>query len=102
MQELIKSQLLELKQVCERHHVSSIFLFGSATNGAFKEDSDLDFLVEFTDKVEILDYADNFFSLIESLEKLYNRKIDLLTSSSLKNPILKQEIENTKIMLYAA
>lgn len=102
MVELIKNHLVELKQICDKHHVAEIFLFGSATNSSFNEESDLDFLVQFNDKINLLDYADNFFSLIESLEKLFNRKVDLLTSTSLKNPILKKEIDNTKIMLYAA
>ncbi len=79
-----------------------MYLFGSAAKGNFTKDSDLDFLVQFSDKVGVLDYADNFFSLVEALEALFERRVDLLTISSLKNPILKEEIEKTKVMLYAA
>ncbi|MBI3510346.1 MAG: nucleotidyltransferase domain-containing protein [Bacteroidetes bacterium] len=99
---MINSNVNELRKICVNHNVSSLCLFGSAAKGNFKSDSDLDFLVRFNDKINLLDYADNFFSMIEELEKLFNRKVDLLTVSSLKNPILKKEIENTQIALYAA
>lgn len=66
------------------------------------KDSDLDFLVEFSKDLDVLDYADNYFDFVEALEKLTGRKIDLLSVNALKNPVLKQEIYNTKIDLYAA
>ena len=102
MIDLINNNANELRNICVKHNVSSLYLFGSAAKGNFKSESDLDFLVQFNDKINLLDYADNFFSMMEELEKLYGRKIDLLTVTSLKNPILKKEIGNTQIELYAA
>lgn len=99
---LVEKHIGELRNVCRKHQVSQMYLFGSAAKGNFTKDSDLDFLVQFSDKVGVLDYADNFFSLVEALEALFERRVDLLTISSLKNPILKEEIEKTKVMLYAA
>jgi hypothetical protein len=66
------------------------------------ESSDIDFLVQFSEEINVLDYADNYFTLLEKLEKLTGKKIDLVSKKSLKNPILIQEIEQTKIDLYAA
>jgi predicted nucleotidyltransferase len=80
--------------------VDSIALFGSAANGDFDNSSDIDFLVNFSDSVELLDYADNYFNLLENLEKLFNRSVDLVSEKSLKNPILIQEINKSKIPLY--
>jgi predicted nucleotidyltransferase len=64
--------------------------------------SDIDLLVQFSEDIQILDYADNYFSLLENLEKLLNKKIDLVSIKSLKNPILIKEIEGSKLELYAA
>ncbi len=66
------------------------------------ENSDIDFLVQFSDKIEVLDYADNYFSFLEKLENLMGKKNDLVSKKSLKNPILIEEIDRSKIDLYAA
>jgi predicted nucleotidyltransferase len=58
--------------------------------------------VQFSDDLDILDYADNYFSYLEKLETLMGRKIDLVTKKSLRNSVLIQEIEQTKVELYAA
>lgn len=102
MHPLIKNSIAEISRLCKEHRVRSLSLFGSAAKGDMHSESDLDFLVEFSRDLDVLDYADNYFSFIDSLEKLTGRKIDLLSIKSLKNPVLKQEIYNTKIDLYAA
>ncbi len=84
------------------HQVDSFALFGSAAKDSMKEDSDIDFLVEFSDQIDVLHYADNYFSFLEKLEKLMGKKIDLVSKKSLKNPILIEEIDRSKVDLYAA
>ena len=64
--------------------------------------SDVDFLVRFSDEIDVLDYADNYFSLLEELENLLGKKVDLTTNKSLMNPVLIQEIDRSKVDLYAA
>ena len=64
--------------------------------------SDVDFLVQFSDEIDVLDYADNYFSFIEGLEKITGKKVDILSSKSLTNPVLKEEINRTKLDLYEA
>lgn len=100
---LIENNKQELKQICEKHNVSQLFLFGSAAKGNFNpKSSDLDMVVEFSNKIDPLDYAENFFSLLESLENLFNLKVELLSLKALKNTIMIREIENSKVQLYAA
>ncbi|MEQ9378497.1 MAG: nucleotidyltransferase domain-containing protein [Imperialibacter sp.] len=91
-----------MEKVCHIHHVKTLYLFGSAAKETFNSESDLDFMVQFSTTLELLNYADNFFSLIESLEALFQRRVDLLSVSSVKNPVLKEEIDKTKVMLYVA
>ena len=102
MHPLIENSIAEISRLCKIHKVSSLSLFGSAAKGEMHSNSDLDFLVEFSPDLDVLDYADNYFSFIEALAKLTGKKIDLLSVNALKNPVLKQEIYNTKIDLYAA
>jgi len=97
---LIKKNLEQIKTLCKEHKVDSFALFGSAANGDFDNSSDIDFLVNFSKSIELLDYADNYFKLLESLENLFERPIDLVSEKSLKNPILIQEINKSKIPLY--
>ncbi|MCA1764332.1 MAG: nucleotidyltransferase domain-containing protein [Flavobacteriales bacterium] len=102
MIELIQNNLDEMIAACKQHHVETISLFGSAAKNALREDSDIDLLVEFSDDIEVLEYADNYFSLLERLQGILNRKVDLVSRQSLKNPVLKEEVYRSKVDLYAA
>jgi len=102
MNNIIQNNIQAIIDVCKKHQVKSIALFGSAAKGCMNAKSDIDLLVEFSSEVEIIDYADNYFSLLDELEKLLGRKVDLLSVKSLKNPILLKEINKHKISLYAA
>ncbi|SFH00989.1 hypothetical protein SAMN04487988_1133 [Algoriphagus hitonicola] len=102
MIELVKNNLEKITTSCKKHRVASLFLFGSAANGTLKKTSDIDFLVEFFDDINVLEYADNYFSLLEELQGILNKKVDLVSTKSLKNPILKQTIDQSKVDLYAA
>lgn len=97
---LVKNNIKSLTHLCKTHGVESFYLFGSAAKGTYTKKSDLDFLVKFSKSVNLLDYADNYFDFLEKLKKLFNTNIDLLTESSLKNPILINDINSSKIALY--
>ena len=98
----IKNKLNEINSLCKQHKVISFSLFGSATKKSISQINDIDFLVQFSDKMSVLEYSENYFLLLHKLEKLMNKKIDLVSKKSLKNPVLIDEINRTKIDLYAA
>jgi predicted nucleotidyltransferase len=76
-------KLKELKPTLrEEFSVREIGLFGSFSNGTFSEESDIDLLVELEKPI-----GWKFFSLELFLEKIFNRKVDLVTKSALKEPI---------------
>lgn len=102
MDSLIQKNLKKIITVSKQHRVKSISLFGSAVSDTMHDESDVDFLVEFSNRIDVLDYADNYFSLLEKLERILNRKVDLVSIKSLKNTILKNQIYQTKVNLYAA
>lgn len=100
IQPFVAKQLPQVIALCEKYKVSNLYVFGSATNARFNENSDIDFLVYFTDDIPLLDYADNFFDFIFELENLFGKKIDLVSGKAMKNPYFIQEVENTKIQVY--
>jgi hypothetical protein len=76
-------KLKELKPTLKKEFaVSKIGLFGSFSNGTFSEESDIDLLVELERPI-----GWKFFSLELYLEKVFNRRVDLVTKSALKEPI---------------
>ena len=81
--------------------MSVLFVFGSVLGNTFNEESDIDFVVDFSD-VSLEDYADNYFDLKFSLEKLLERDIDLLESRAIRNPYLLESIDSTKQLVYEA
>lgn len=89
-----------INALCKEHLVDSFFLFGSAAKNEMNSDSDFDFLVRFSDRVELLKYADNYFSFLSHLKNLLGRDIDLISEKALKNPVLIDEINKTKVMIY--
>ena len=75
-------------------------MFGSILTNRFGIKSDIDFLVYFSNKIDLLDYADNYFDLKFELEDLLGRKIDLVEGKSLKNKYFINEVETTKLKIY--
>lgn len=102
MNHLIVEKLPEVRQLCRKYRIATMYLFGSANTDTFSENSDIDFLVSFKNDVTLEEYADNFFDLMFELEDLFGRKIDLITEKTLSNPYFIRSIEQTKRLIYAA
>jgi uncharacterized protein len=102
MVDLLSSHITELHSIFKVHHLVKAEVFGSVLTSEFNLESDIDILVTFDNNIALLDYADNYFSLKECLEELLNRRVDLVSSKSLKNPVLIESINNSKQSLYAA
>ena len=101
MNSIIENNKYSIEKLCKENKVDKLYVFGSVLNEKFNERSDLDFLVSFNKNIELLDYADNYFNFLFSLEDLFSRDIDLVTEKSLKNPYFIKELENTKRLIYA-
>ncbi|MEP4533467.1 MAG: nucleotidyltransferase family protein [Cyclobacteriaceae bacterium] len=98
--QLLQNHIEEIQTLCVKHNVAQMYLFGSAAANQMKPDSDIDLLVTFLPSVDLLDYADNYFSLLDSLQDLFGRNVDLVSQKSLKNSVLIDQINNSKILLY--
>ena len=90
-----------LVNICEDNQaIKKLYVFGSAFTPRFNEEtSDIDVLVETTEIIPE-EKGEQLMLLWDNLESLFNRKIDLLTENSLRNPILKKEIEQPRKLIY--
>ena len=99
MNSILKNQLDTIRSLCERYRVKTLYVFGSVLTSNFNTHSDIDLLVDFLDQ-DALQYASNYFQFKFELEKLFNRKIDLLEERALKNPYFIENINQRKQLLY--
>lgn len=101
MASVLDSHLDDIPGLCRRYGVARLELFGSAAGEGFDpERSDLDFLVEFNADSSRL--FDRYFGLKESLEALYGRRVDLVSTGSLRNPYFIEAINRSRQLVYAA
>lgn len=96
---LLSAHIDQIKSACATNKVKTLFAFGSVTNDKFSADSDVDLVVDIGEADPIA-YSDSYFSLKEQLEKIFNRHVDLLEQKAIRNPFLKKEIEQTKVLIY--
>ncbi len=103
MVKLIKEHFEELEGLCRQYHVKRLEVFGSALTGEGFDPakSDLDFLVEFL-PLQPGQHADAYFGLLEDVEKLFDRHVDLVMPRAIKNPYFLEAINKARKVLYAA
>ena len=101
MNSIITEKVNELKTLCNKYIVKSMYVFGSVCTEKFNDTSDIDILISFKE-LSIEQYTDNYFELHYKLQDLFGRKIDLLTEKSLSNPFFIKGVEQTKQLIYAA
>lgn len=96
---LIERNIDELRELCARHSVKQLSVFGSVLTSRFRDDSDVDFLVSFNN-IPLEEYADNYLQLMASLQLLLGREVDLVEEKAISNPIFKENVEQTKRIIY--
>lgn len=100
LKEAIRDKATEFVSICETHHVSSLYAFGSSITDRFYETtSDIDLLIEI-DTDDPIERGETLMSIWDKFEGFFQRKVDLLTIASIKNPILMKSIEATKVLIY--
>jgi hypothetical protein len=79
---ILKANKLDL---LARYHLKSIGIFGSFTREDFKDDSDIDILIDYEQPIGI-----EFIDLAEELEKILNLKVDLVSKNGIKPKYLEE------------
>jgi uncharacterized protein len=102
MIDLIEQHRAELETLCRRHHVRTLEVFGSATDGTFDPvRSDLDFLVDF-EPMAPGPHSKSYFGLWFALQDLFGRHVDLVETPAIRNPYFLRAVNQSRRVLYAA
>lgn len=110
MEKIITDNLDCIAELCRKYYVKRLYVFGSATGkgidgNTFGTESDIDFLVTYDDIIydfENFNYITNADSFLEELQALFQRKVDIVNESSIRNRRFKQYVEQQKKLVYAA
>ena len=90
----------EFIAICKSFNVQSLHAFGSSVRDDFDEESsDIDLLIEMNIQDPIIK-GEQIMAVWDRFESFFKRKVDLLTSYSIKNPFLKKNIEFSKVLIY--
>jgi len=89
----------QVERICRAMPVKRLGLFNSALSRDFSRGSDVDVLVIF-DSGENIDLFSEYFELKEQLEKLFQRDVDLVVDRKFKNPVLREAIDRTRVVIY--
>ena len=102
MTKILKSKRDAIAKACKRHGVTRLDAFGSALHDDFQPgQSDLDLLVELG-PMESYARVDAYFGLLADLREILGEQVDLVVSGAVKNLYIARDIEQTKVLLYAA
>ena len=96
---LLDKHIVDINKLCSDHNVKQLYAFGSVLTSQFGNESDVDLVVDFN-PIDISTYADNYYDLKFSLQKVLNRPVDLLEEKAIKNPYFRQNLNETRKLIY--
>jgi predicted nucleotidyltransferase len=85
----------EIAAFCEKHHIRKLALFGSVLRDDFRDDSDIDVLVEFEPDAHP---GWEIVSMQDELSELLGRQVDLGTFNGLSKYIRKPVMRSAQII----
>lgn len=98
---LIELNLQRIFDLCRKHKVKTLAVFGSILTDRFNDQSDVDLLVDFEEEdFATFDYVSNYFDFRDALEMLFGRKVDLIEYGNNLNPLFRASVDKKKLMIY--
>ena len=102
MVEILQDKREAIAELCARHGVVRLDVFGSALRDDYRPgESDVDLLVEFG-TMDGYAKAVAYFDLLDDLRELLGTDVDLVMAGAVKNRYIARDIERTRQLLYAA
>ncbi len=97
---LVEEKLDAVRNLCGKYRVKRLELFGSAVEGDFTAESDLDFLVEFQPGTNLGPWLSLYQDLKSDLEGVLGRKVDLVMEKALRNPYFIRQVNRSRQLVY--
>lgn len=90
----------QIAELCRRHGVCRLEVFGSAVDATFDpQHSDYDFIARFVPAPD-MSLGRRFLGFGDALEAMLGRKVDLMTDHEIENPFLRAAVNATRTLLY--
>lgn len=100
MNALVEEKLPEMRNLCVKHGVRKLSVFGSVTSDEFDPArSDVDVLVEF-EPMAPEGHAAAYFRLAGELEGLFGRHVDLVERVAIRNKYLLAAMRRSESVVY--
>ena len=84
-------------EIAPKYNLKKVTLFGSRARGNFREDSDVDLIVDFPKNTGLLKHV----MLQQELEDIFGLSVDVISRGGIKGSLIENEIEK-EIEIYAA
>ena len=97
---LITDNLEQIYALCRKYGVKTLCVFGSILTPRFNEQSDVDFSATFYPEEDPLVAGEKRIQFYINLSELMGRRIDLVDEDYIKNPYFKEELDETKKLIY--
>ena len=97
---LLANELPTVTRILRENGVKRAYAFGSVCTEQFNEASDIDLLIAFDDRLDPIQYGDNYFTIADALESVLKRPVDLATERSIQNPHFIAMLDKTKTAIY--
>ena len=90
----------KIEDFCRRWKIAEFSLFGSVLREDFGPESDVDVLISFEPEIpwSLFDWMD----MIEELQGILGREVDVVEKSGLRNPFRREAILSNRQVIYAA
>jgi len=88
-----------IARVCESLPVKRLGFFGSVLTKEFTPESDIDVLVVFDPDAQT-DLFVAYFELKERLQAILGREVDLTVDRPFRNPVFREAVEKTRLIVY--
>ncbi|MCY3673387.1 MAG: nucleotidyltransferase domain-containing protein, partial [Rhodobacteraceae bacterium] len=101
MHRLIADKQEEIAAICRRHRVERLEVFGSAARATDFDPlrSDIDFLVEFNSEKKPVT-LERYLGIIDDLSSAMAREVDLVEEKWIRNPYLKEVINEEREVVF--
>jgi len=96
---MLLNDLLEKKddiyRIVKNNNGNQVKVFGSILTGNMTENSDLDFLISFTEDASLFDLVE----IKLELESLFNKKVDIVSEKGLKDNEIGISIKRSAVLI---